>query len=273
MIKKNGENYILDFKKILLIGIILSVFPVVLAITWSGDTGTVFNTGAGVLCVINSSGNFWTQGDNIINSSNNCYVSNGVNSQGNPQTTCCSAGYSCNQTSNACQFINTVNSCDDYNTESECSSYNLNLVKDSIEENSGLNVGNFCDQEYVNLNTCKYYGGCGCKWKNNECIDSYISDDPCDDSGGNIRRCEITKNEVIDKCSEPENSLILSWERKLFYTNGSLAPQQTWCTSGSKEFPCPEQRSLPFFNALNLAVTSLLISMIYLFFIRKREEL
>lgn len=239
----------------------------------SQPTGTIFNTGAGVLCVVNSSGSFWSQsGVTVINSSNNCYLTNGINSQGASQNTCCASGYACNITSNSCGKIISVNSCDDYKTQSTCENYDLNLVKDAIESSSGLNAGNFCDQEYVNLNSCKYYGGCGCKWKNGGCVDSYVSDNPCDSSGGNQRTCEVTKNEVVDKCNAPENIYILSWERKLFYANGTIAPQQSWCSSGNKEFPCPPKKSLPFFEMFNLILTAGIIVGIYsIFFIRKRR--
>ncbi|MEK6890521.1 MAG: hypothetical protein AABX03_00105, partial [Nanoarchaeota archaeon] len=266
MIKATKDHYVIKKSLLLVFGVLLCS-GLVFAITWSGDTGTTFNTGAGVLCVANSSGSFWTQGSNVVNSSNSCYLSSGINSQGNSQTTCCSSGYSCNITSNTCMKVNNVNSCDDYKTPAACANYDLNAVKDSIEDSSGLNVGNFCDQEYVNTNTCKYYGGCGCKWKNNGCVDNYVSDNPCDSSGGNQRTCEITKNEVINKCNDPENVYILSWERKLLYNNGSTAPSQSWCSSGSKEFPCPQKKSLPFFGFFNLMLSASMILVIYLFFI------
>lgn len=270
--RNNNEYYTISIKKFIFI-VLLGFFalPAIFAVIWSDGTGTVFNTDAGVLCSINSTGSFWSQGNTVIDSATNCYIENGINSNGNTQTTCCPSGFSCNQTSNNCELsAPSVDSCSDYQTESACDNYNLNAVKDSIEANSGLDKGNFCDNEYVNLDQCVYYGSCGCKWTNGQCKDSYVSGNPCDSGESNQKRCEITKNEVIDKCGQTENTYVLTWERKLFYLNGSLAPAAAWCSSGSKTFSCPsQQRSLPFFSIVNMMLSLLVIFGVYFLVYRK----
>lgn len=247
----------------------------------SGGAQTSFYTGSNVVCSINNGNPYWFENGNQNNATGDCYRSNGIDQNGFPTTGCCAAGYFCSGTGTGslCQ-PHTVDAsqCSQYKTADECNSGSItDSIKTSIETSAHLlngngNVINFCHNYYVDTIKCVYYGGCGCYWDStsNVCKSTYVSGNPCDPNNPNERSCQISTSNVVNKCSSSNPTISLTWDARIVDSSGNTSVgNESWCMTGSRDFPCPTKSNLPFFGLFNFVLSGLIIGIVYFFLRRK----
>lgn len=286
-------------KKLKLFLILYSIFLIfqiinALPSSWSDETDTTFDTGSSPSCNIGENSATWTENEVTTNALTSCYRVNGINpTNGNSQTSCCPAGYSCDgQTPNSiCKqsTSQTITKCADYKGESECNlaiGDSLNqATKKSIEKSAWITIFGgqgeqiaFCDNGYSDETNgkCISLGGCACSWNSNAnngagvCAESYDYSTSCDPTQNRVT-CRTTQKPIENKCNSVENVIRLSWDsvRIDVDTGDTLPGNDNNCKSGSRDFPCPVTSSLPFFGFFNLIASLLLIFGFYFFMFRR----
>lgn len=127
-----------------------------------------------------------------------------------------------------------------------------------------INVfGEDCDVNDLRGKTCEFFGydegslscSSACKFDASLCIGV--------PGGGKCKYAE----ETDDDCED--GFLTYSWT--VTWETESEAPQPDWCVNGGGRIPCPAQLQLPFFGFYNIIAVLLLITLIYVVLILRKN--
>ena len=260
--------------------------------TDSATSSTYFNQGGAPMCVISGELSSWTYANGTvinIREQGQCYKENGISATGIDYPNCCPLEYNCNISSGLCmhQALPLPLDCGNYTTNTTCigvpadriantiyGMFIASLQEQGIDDEFIPEIGSlsFCTSDiykYENEDTCMLLGSCGCTWNGTKCLNYYkainCTDADNPDELVDEYLCEKTNpNELENKCNEDDKIYLLSWYAQLSKNGVITSEQQEWCSSGSKEFPCPEVSAIPFFTAFNMLLCVIGIMFIYL---------
>jgi len=234
---------------------------------------TVSSSDGAPYCSLVGGKSYWVTSSGSVDSAatSTCYKSNGE-----PTTTCCPSGYSCDQGSGACIAKNSSDPqfCGDYTTQNSCTNYELSVAEDSVEA-LGVTCGEVIDQyEQGGRSYREVVDNCRCEWAStNVCNAAYNITKECvagDCLPQSVGICETSIIEESNSCSAANKfrtyNIISTW------SGSSQAPES--CQNGTLERSCIDfsQVKLPFFGLNQALITIALIIILYLYLSSKKKN-
>ena len=225
-------------------------------------------SGENPYCDADSNNAYWIDGitiNNVADADIKCNDDDGLN-----RKQCCPYQYKCNTESGKCSELPdlTIQSCVDYTSEDDCNSDVYNIAEYSIEAKEG--TANFCGT-IINITDGNFvYGSnCRCKWDNGVCTSSwdqniYTSEHVSSFNG----TCKIVTTNVIGDCSEDDfriEELTATW-------SGDDLNRPSSCVDRQVKVDCGSVVSLSFFGWIGFGIAVILISIIYVFRLKKKNN-
>ncbi len=245
---------------------------------------------------------YWREDETFKNSVQDCRRLDGVDPNGQPRTTCCPDGYSCNS-DNECALLVEITGCQQYETPEECgadsghpgeASEILESLGDFMDD---FPQGCFNNELFGNDNQCRNFVDCRCVWDPDEgddglCLARYnetVEHIP----SGDMWSVEDQTSEINAACSEPGRErtgactfnfeytgscidgaefVTRSWTAQYDNTDASFSDPLGYCAPGSEIIPCERVIRLPFFSFQNIIVAIILLVLIYWFILRDKDH-
>ena len=208
----------------------------------------------------------------LTSSEGDCFRENGYAGR----KSCCTPGKECivkNGLGTCSEYVNMfITSCSEYTNQNDCENDRYNIAELSISKIVGID--NFCGS----VTDVSYFGeltfahSCRCEWKTNtgegECISRWNTNTSNND-GVSICHgsCQVTTAKVVGNCSIDDYRIEYIESTWM----GSEGDCKQYCREGSSQvkIPCGGVVTLDFFNIVTFLVSLILITLGYLFLIKK----
>lgn len=247
---------------------------------------------------VSSGESYWfnNQTGLLSNSFSDCFREDGVTRVGGePRSTCCPGGYSCNN-NHEC-VVDLIQSCSDYDTKASCEAEDGHPGL-AAEELSSIIDDEFpggCEDYYKDYgDSCYEYLNCRCIWDDSEDTCLPRSNHKVANSSNTIQNwdyntipetatsscnapsaaqtgeCVFSEFVYTGSCLDGDEFITKSWEA-LFETNAASSSDPSYCQGGSEIITCEKLVRLPFFSLQNLIIAIVLLIIIYYIIIRKKK--